>query len=462
MTAPVRPSLESLINGAGGGSSRSERPSLESLIASVDDPMAKYHADFKSGALQQSVADRNAKDAAAVAATDVVALPSAGRGGMGAPRSLSDTKSDMVRNALATAAATGRDIPGVEAAQAGGRSLLRGQSYGDALKEIRGAEDELPTAVRGAARLGGATLATMALPGTAAQQGAGYGALSGLLGADPDQRLSYRVGRAAMGGAVGGAVGKVGELAGTALRAKMAPDLDANLVARDAARAAQSAPAYKAFRDLGTLPETQGLRDILDLPMVQTAIKAVRAESPSLAKAGDTDAALLDAVYKRVGSKAFAAQHNFESSEARDVLASAIEDAAQQRGGSYAAALESYRIPSDQIGAVEKSRNALAEAVSRAKGSMKADLTKSPAALEAWAQQGVTPEEQSGAVEGILGLLNKKGSVTMGRALGTPIVPHPSAALLAAPDLLATMGQRYTPTQRLLQSLFTASATPTP
>lgn len=120
---------------------------------------------------------------------------------------------------LGTIAATGRDIPGVEAAQAGVRSVIRRQPYDEALSDIRGAEDAAPALARNAARFGGGALATAVLPGGAVLKGAQYGALTGALSSDPNSDVASRAIGAGFGAATGALAGRyVGRLG-----EKMAP-----------------------------------------------------------------------------------------------------------------------------------------------------------------------------------------------------------------------------------------------
>lgn len=116
---------------------------------------------------------------------------------------------------LGTVASLVRDIPGGEAAQAGVRSLVRRQSYRDALSDIRTAEDAAPAIATAPARLAGAGLASAALPGGAALKGAQYGALTGALSSDPNSGATSRAigsGVGAVTGALAGRyMGKAGE-----------------------------------------------------------------------------------------------------------------------------------------------------------------------------------------------------------------------------------------------------------
>lgn len=130
------------------------------------------------------------------------------RGQPAAP--IADSEPGVGSKILGTIASTVRDIPGVEAAQAGIRSVVRGQSYRDALSDIHGAEDAAPKVATIPARIAGGTLAALTLPGGAIRQGASYGALSGALQSNPDAGVTERAGSALVDAALGGTVGAIG------------------------------------------------------------------------------------------------------------------------------------------------------------------------------------------------------------------------------------------------------------
>lgn len=148
---------------------------------------------------------------------------------------------------LGTLASLGRDIPGVEAAQAGIRSLIRRQPYREALADIRGAEDAAPTVATLPARLAGFGLASAALPGSAAMKGAQVGALTGALSSDPNTGMTSRAIQSGVGAGLGYLGGKyTSKLAGK-LAQKFAPDAEQVLV-RPAVRLGEaSAPKAEGF-----------------------------------------------------------------------------------------------------------------------------------------------------------------------------------------------------------------------
>lgn len=299
-----------------------------------------------------------------------------------------------------------RDIPGAEAAQAAVRAGVRGQSYREALRDIRSATQALPAAVSIPTRVAGSTLAALAVPGGAATQGAVIGGLSGLTEASPDVRTEERVLRSIAQAAGAGVAGKTLDVGGTVMRAFRTPTRATQMIATRRARDVASDPMYQAFRDMGELPRTEALDEILSLPIVRRAVRTVKSESPALSKLADTDAKVLDAVYKRIGSKAFAAKHGFEAGEARATLLSAIDDAS---GGAYAPAVSTYRGGSELMGATQRGARALQRSMSPSGGTTaKAALEEGPEALAEWAKTA-TPEQRRAALRGALGDLRQHG-----------------------------------------------------
>ena len=359
---------------------------------------------------------------------------------------------------LATAANVAAGVPGVEAAEARARSLVRGQTYADALKDIRAAESSIPPNVRTAERVAGGTLAGAALLPAAASpavQGALFSGANTLLSADPSS-VKARLLRTTRDAAIGAGVGKVAEGVVTAGRIKGAPEFDANKIARVEARTEAARPAYESFRKLGDLGSTPKLAAILDLPVIRRAVETVQGESPTLAQLPATDARVLDAVYKRVGNKAFSAAHGYETDEARIALADAIDDAAKAKGGSYAEALAAYREPSKEIAALDLGRAVQRNATRGAGTAPKKVTTESPTAVM---EQVATmaPSEQNALKEGILG--QAKRNPLLARAGFTRLpLPVPSKSLGTTADLLREMESPATSTgRRAVISAFLAS-----
>lgn len=302
-----------------------------------------------------------------------------------------------------------KDIPGAEAAQAGARALARGQSYREALGDVRQATEALPTAVRTGTRMAGAALAGVAMPGsTAARQAALYGALSGVTEASPDLDVRERLVRGGLSAALGGGVAKTLQAAGAGIRGFFAPSTSAQLLQQQATRNVTAGPLYEELRGMGTLPRTGLLQDILDLPVVKQAVRRVRQSDPNLRNAPDTDAALLSEVYQRIGKRAF--REKFGSLvEARQQLFVAINDAAAEKvattgtGTFFQDPVRTFRAGSELMGATMRGAKALARTGQEAGAqSQKALLSESPEALAEWAKTA-TPAQRQAAIRGILG-----------------------------------------------------------
>lgn len=165
---------------------------------------------------------------------------------------------------------------------------------------------------------------------------------------------------------------KIGDLAAAS---GIAPaDIASSVTKQIEDRSAAAAPLYDKFRNLGSLPVTDHLLELKKLPIIGQAIKTVKGESPELAKLPWNDARVLDAVYKRVGSRAFKATHGYEPGEARNQLLQAIDAAS---GGQYrpavgafadkSAAMDAYDVGTGLLGkSAGHGELALAEAGSEA------------------------------------------------------------------------------------------------
>lgn len=353
---------------------------------------------------------------------------------------------ENVEGAIASAPAAAR-IPA---------KILGGVAAGGGI--AGGAARAVPLLAKGSAL----AKAASALSGSAALQGATYGGASGLLDANADVGVGQRLLQGAGGAAIGAAAGKAGELIGTKLRSMGAKPLSENLNTRTAKRAEIAEPHYKAFRNLGDLKGPPELDDILALPIVERAAKAVQGESPTLAKLPMTDAKVLDAIYKRVGDKAFAAKHGYEPAEALDALGSAMESGARAKGGSYTAATEAFKKHSRLIEGVKRGREATRFGASPAGTPMTKSATWSPEAFADWAKTATAAEKEA-AVEGILAMV--KQGPTFAR-LGTlkgsvPVVGMPSRTLRSAAARMREMGAEKPSFQKLIEALAVGS-TPTP
>lgn len=161
-------------------------------LSPVDSGPAPHdiHSEYASGRLGRKLARENQNDAEMADA---------------------ESQPTYAQKALGGIASLAKDIPGAEAAQAGMRAMLRRQPYREALSDIRSAEDAAPTAVRTFNRIAGAAPAYMLVPGSNMTKGAIIGALQGFTDADPEADRSQET---ITRGAVGGALGLAGDMAG--------------------------------------------------------------------------------------------------------------------------------------------------------------------------------------------------------------------------------------------------------
>lgn len=356
-------------------------------------------------------------------------------------------------------------IPGMEAFEAGAGALgshltSHPLSYQESLNTLRDQTGNIggKTSVAEKAMGGLATLPF--LPANPAAAGALLGGADQALNANPNQSLLERGTRTAVGAGVGGLLGSAADKALTAGRAMLPKALGGvtssaqNVIRRESSRDAAASTGYGAFRKLGDLGQTPDLQAILDLPVVKTALTTVKGESPTLAKLPDTDAAVLDAVYKRVGNKAFKALHGAETNEARQSLLDAIDAASTPKGVSYANIVGKFKDASKGISAVQRG----SDAVKGAGMTLPAGTNLSKKGADAFAKWATTatPAEKNAAMEGILGALRVSPKMSASKVLGVPIFPHTTAALAKAPGLLRTLD----PTSSRLANLGLLSLNP--
>jgi hypothetical protein len=175
-------------------------------------------------------------------------------------------------------ASLGREIPGVEMAQAGARSVVRGQPYAQALSDIRGAESDTPKALSIPARIAGGGMAAAAIPGGPVLQGARYGILNGLLGAEPTS-VKDRLHDAALQGSVGAIAGKAGTWLGAAGRRAMDAIQPSRAIVREAATQIPANAASTLARQESLAPGSGVLADLA--PEMQALARGIGAHAES-------------------------------------------------------------------------------------------------------------------------------------------------------------------------------------
>lgn len=249
---------------------------------------ATRQAEYQSGRMGRRIARENQNEREQVEAQTAIeeaqsGLKGAATRGLGAVTSLA------------------RDIPGVEALSAGARSVVRGQPYAEALGDIRDAGESINPVSRTGLRMVGGGLASAAIPGSPALQGAAYGGAINALSADPDKTMGERVATGIAGGIFGGAVGKVADVASTGARALMAGSVDDVLPALKQARADAASPLYREAAEEGaqaaTTPMSPALRNVLDEPDIAGIVDDLRGQR-QFRGMDERDPRLLDALYK--------------------------------------------------------------------------------------------------------------------------------------------------------------------
>lgn len=343
-----------------------------------------------------------------------------------------------------------RQVPGAEPAMALARSVARRQPYGEALSDIRQSVERLPAAVRIPTGMAGGALATAAMPGkTIARQAAAYGAGMAAAEASPEVGLAERAVRAPVQGALSGILGKATDVMGTAIRARTVPTAEQTLLKQRAAQVATSKPKYTTFRELGDLADNivtdeqlENTANIISLPVVRRAIDLVRGESPRLKDLADTDAQVLDAVYKKLGKKAFRAD-GFETAEAKKALGEVMDDLS---GGLYSPATKAFESGAKQIAATERTASMVAAGQRPSKATLKSAQARSMEALPEFLSKASEAERRA-AVLGALGELRQFGlsdilqPFSFGVRGGVSLVPGVRRTIRASDIVNALEGQ---------------------
>lgn len=258
------------------------------------------HEQFRSGRLQKHVARENLNDAEALAAEQQDQPGYLGR--------------------LATHAANvSQGIPGMEAAQAGARSLVRGQPYRAALRDIQGATQRIPTPLRIAERVAGAVPLAALLPGSPALGGAVIGGADQALNASPDMSLKERGIRTGIG-AVGGAVlGKFVDAGVTGLRAVLPRKLGGAgnpasvLLEKQAERAKSASDMYGAAMAEGRAHEaTPAIQEFLADPDIKAITEGLQ-QLDEFANVPAESPEMLHAIYKTLSDQAGKAKRGLEA-----------------------------------------------------------------------------------------------------------------------------------------------------
>ena len=415
----------------------------------ADAMVQQLHKDYASGELQRRTAILNRNDIGG--AQDVANA---------------DTYADRLGSMAERAASV---IPGGSAVMTGERMALTGEPRSvaarqDAMDAIEAAQNAPGVTIpQGVPLMGGSRISLADLPTAMASGRAlfrtapGSGAVGGsalyggaLRASNPiPESLPSRAGGTALAALEAAALPAAAKLGGeikAGVQASSAPSLDENLVARGGApgvsggaRGEAAGPLYDQFRAQPDLPLTPALESHFNLPIVRRALRTVQGESSALNGLSPTNPAVLDAVYKRIGNKAWTSAQGYEAGETANTFKDAIDQAADQAGQPlYSPAVDTFAEHSGQMDAVERGSRAMQYAASP-KGVPIGAIADSPAAFKEWVSSPErTPAELQAAKEGIQARLQVEPKTTK-LGIGPVRLPIPtgtSRALQAAPELL--------------------------
>ncbi|MGN6205992.1 hypothetical protein [Humibacter sp.] len=423
MTPPIRPEVDPLdaLKALKRQANPDENDPLAQLKALKGPQQHDYHAEYASGALKQRMDAANARDAANLAdeqASGEAVGPVAAFG----------------HSLAATGANIAQGIPGMEAVQAGARSLVRGEPYRESLQDIRSATGKIPGKLAVAERVAGAVPLATFLPGSPVAGGAIIGAAEGALSADPDQSIGQRAGKAVTGGVIGGALGKAGEVAVNGVRAMVTKGAAKNLVARQAARAASAKVKYaKALQEGRNAEATDAVKEFLHDTGIEEIVDELKQTRPFQTVAHDGPE-MLDAVYKVLSDRSASLKRGLDAvtpnrpnigrfrlqdtKAAQGQLLDAMTGSPAAPGPmpSYGAAVEDYAKRSGDIEGVQRGYEALRLRLRDQLPTSKNLLRKSPEALQEWAK-GASESQRRAAAQGALGAVKAEASAKPIRSL---------------------------------------------
>lgn len=421
---------------------------------------AKAHALAEAGAsaddIEQFVSSATAQPKAPATPKLPTKLALAKRNAsMPHPEDLEDPDPTYAQQALGGVAALGSHIPGVEAAQAGVRALVRGQPYTEALSDIRSGENSANKWVRRYNSLAGGAVAAAAAPtgtfanplgtgGSIALQGARYGAAEGLLSADP-QSGQDRLITAGKGAVLTAIAGKVlGEFAPNALRALRAKSLGTTALNKTAQMESADAVAYAKAAAEGVGLTHPQVTAALSHPTVRPYAAEIR-NSPIFQ--GADDATVLREAYKlmtekqqtltqrvvnsadyKAGSaleKAEISQGKRELLKAADNIMPSFRPAVYQHATAKGE-LDAFRAGADATGRIARGASVAGRKLGQ----------NSPEAFEKSIHL-MSEQEAKSALEGALGQLQQKAALTLNPLKGFGIPKAASSINRMAPYLEA-------------------------
>lgn len=311
-----------------------------------------------------------------------------------------------------TATAAAQEIPGVEAAGAGLRSVVQGEPYAKVLADMRTAEEEAPPALTTAARL-----AAVAVPGaglkrlgtTAAKGGMLLGGALPALSAD-QQPWEERATRTVAGAGLGGLFGKALESLSTVARSKAADTGGAQALDRRAVIRTADAPAYRtAEAEAAGTPATPELKAAMTAPKIAPFVKTARSLE---AMQGQDEGRIAMEAYKLMGDeeaqlavrKAEGRADAGDQALARDLgaLKAHLRFGIKSVSPSFEEAVSQHARLAGEADARAEGADATKRLLSGAKVAGQKEEFKSPEAFEKLAQT-MAEGEKAAATGGVLG-----------------------------------------------------------
>jgi hypothetical protein len=386
-----------------------------------------YHAEYRSGALAKRMQGANQRDAANLADEQA-------------------SQPGYLERAATHVLNAGQGIPGVEAVEAGAGALgsqltSQPQTYRQSLGTLRGATGQIGGKTAAGERILGSTALLPFLAASPVLAGAELGGADQALSANPDESLTGRAGRTALGAAGGALAGKAAQSLVTGARllplgaatrvlnrytGGLVPEVPtvqtaaANLLSRQADRAASASRLYgQAIAEGQGKSGTAAVKQFLAEPDIADIVDELSQTRQFQGVAKDSPE-LLDAVYKTLSDRSAQLKKGLDAvtpnrpnigrfrlqdtKAAQGELLDALGGGTTMPGPmpTYPKAVADFAQRSGDMQGVQRGYDALRTGMSSTLPRA-ANLTRTtPEALTDWAQNA-SPSQREAAGEGVLG-----------------------------------------------------------
>lgn len=344
-------------------------------------------------------------------------------------------------------AAATQALPGMEAVQAGARSVVRRQPYRDALSDMRRQTDAIPGAVKFGLQTAVAA-PFWPLSKNPATMGALFFGAHAALDADPDLSAGQRATNTAKQGAYGWGLGKAGELGYVMARAAGTPSYSAQRLAQkqrikqtDAVNYGKAEAEGAAF----TGPRPDKLDAAFEAPDIKPYVEAVRSTRQF---ANADDATVLREAYKllserqRMMGRRVLTADDFKAGstlEGREIglAKQQLAEAADEVMPSFRAANAEHARLEAEAAAAKLGARAGKNIIRNTEPMGKKAETESAEALRK-AMKAMSPEERHAAEQAMLGKLKKDLGLSFNPLKGFGIGKNLARANRLAPYLRPT------------------------